>query len=105
MVAGSVDRPVVGMGDDAVVLSELWDTERLAGYLGVNKHYVYRLTCEHRIGFVRVGKGLRFRPVDVAAWLESQTVAPASTVARGSVSVSLAAGARRGRPRLRDRAA
>ncbi len=95
------------MSDDAVVLSELWDTERLAGYLGVNKHYVYRLTSEHRIGFVRVGKGLRFRPVDVAAWLESQTVAPVSTPgsAPGSASVSLASGARRGRPRLRDRAA
>jgi excisionase family DNA binding protein len=92
------------MGDDAVVLSELWDTERLAGYLGVNKHYVYRLTCEHRIGFVRVGKGLRFRPVDVAAWLESQTVAPASTPGSAPGS-ALASGARRGRPRLRDRAA
>ncbi|MGC8511785.1 MAG: helix-turn-helix domain-containing protein [Acidimicrobiales bacterium] len=95
------------MGNDALVLSELWDTERLAGYLGVNKHYVYRLTSEHRIGFVRVGKGLRFRPVDVAAWLDSQTVAPASTptVARGSASASLVSRARRGRPRLRDRAA
>ncbi|MGC8513191.1 MAG: excisionase family DNA-binding protein [Acidimicrobiales bacterium] len=49
------------MGDDALVLSELWDTERLAGYLGVSKHYVYRLTSEHRIRFVRVGKGVSHR--------------------------------------------
>ncbi len=30
-------------------LLELWDIERLAGYLGLSRHYVYPLTGEHRI--------------------------------------------------------
>jgi excisionase family DNA binding protein len=55
------------MRGDAPELPELWDAERLAAYLDVSKHYVYRLTSEHRIRFVRVGKCLRFRPEDVAA--------------------------------------
>ena len=84
------------MGDDAPELPELWNAERLAGYLGVSKHYVYRLTSEHRIRFARVGKGLRFRPEDVVFWLESQSVAPAPLAPIR---------ARRGRPRSRDRAA
>ena len=84
------------MSDDSAGLPELWDAERLAGYLGVTKHYVYRLTSEHRIRFVRLGKRLRFQPEDVAAWLESQAVE--------AVSVSTAK-ARRGRPRNRDLAA
>ncbi|MDA8072802.1 MAG: helix-turn-helix domain-containing protein [Actinomycetota bacterium] len=84
------------MSDDSTGLPELWDVARLAGYLGVTKHYVYRLTSEHRIRFVRVGKCLRFRPEDVVAWLDSQAV--------DVVSVSPAK-ARRGRPRSRDLAA
>lgn len=34
-------------------LPELWNIDRLAGYLGVSKHFVYRLTSEHRIRFVK----------------------------------------------------
>ena len=95
-LVGSVDPSPVGMRDDSSELPELWDVERLAGYLDVSKHYVYRLTSEHRIRFVRVGKCLRFRPEDVAAWLESQAV--------DAVSLSVAK-PRRGRPRTRDLAA
>jgi len=84
------------MSDDSAGLPELWDAERLAGYLGVSKHYVYRLTSEHRMRLVRVGKCLRFRPEDVGAWLEAQAV--------DAVSVS-AIKPRRGRPRNRDLAA
>ena len=95
-LVGSVDRSPVGMSDDWAGLSELWDAQRLAEYLGVTKHYVYRLTSEHRIRFVRVGKCLRFRPDDVAAWLDAQAVDVAS---ESTVQ------ARRGRPRKRDLAA
>ena len=84
------------MSDDSAGLPELWDAERLAGYLGVTKHYVYRLTSEHRIRLVRVGKCLRFRPEDVAAWLDAQAV---------DVASESAVQARRGRPRKRDLAA
>ena len=79
-------------------LPELWNIDRLADYLGANKNFVYRLTRDHRIRFVRVGKELRFRPEDVAAYLEAESV-PAALAVTG------AARPRRGRPRNRDRAA
>jgi excisionase family DNA binding protein len=94
-VAPSVDLYPVDMRDHSSELPELWDIDRLVAYLGTSKHLVYRLTHEHRIRFLRVGKELRFRPEDVATWLESQAVdvTPASPKVR------------RGRPRSRDRAA
>jgi len=95
-VAGSVDLSPLGMKEDSPELPELWDIDRLVAYLGTSKHLVYRLTHERRIRFLRVGKELRFRPEDVAAWLESQVV-DAALVTSTTV--------RRGRPRNRDRAA
>ncbi len=95
-LVGSVDRSPSDMSDDSTGLPELWDVARFAGYLGVTKHYVYRLTSEHRIRLVRVGKCLRFRPEDVAAWLDAQAV---------DVASESAVQARRGRPRKRDLAA
>jgi len=77
------------------VPAELWGVDELAAYLGVTRHFVYRLTAEHRIRFVRVGKTVRFRPADVEAWLEAETVA-----ATGPGPV--APRPRRGRPRARD---
>jgi excisionase family DNA binding protein len=94
-VAGSVDLSPLGMRDDSPALPELWDIDRLVEYLGTSKHLVYRLTHERRIRFLRVGKELRFRPEDVAAWLESQVVD----------ATPVASTVRRGRPRNRDRAA
>jgi len=94
-VPGSVDRSPSDLSDDSSGLPELWDVDRLVAYLGMSKHLAYRLTQEHRIAFLRVGKELRFRPADVVAWLESQVVdtTPAALIVR------------RGRPRNRDRAA
>jgi excisionase family DNA binding protein len=79
-------------------LPELWDIDRLAGYLSVSKHFVYRLTRERRIRFVRVGKEVRFRPEDVTAWLEAESIPAAG-------SHPLVGRPRRGRPRTRDRLA
>lgn len=70
---------------------ELWDIDRLANYLGVGKRFVYRLTSEKRIRFVRIGGALRFRPEDVAAYLDAETVTPEPAPAP--------APRRRGRPR------
>jgi excisionase family DNA binding protein len=83
------------MREDSPELTELWGIDRPVAYLGTAKHLLYRLTHEHRIRFLRVGKEHRFRPEDVAAWLESQAVdaTPVAPVIR------------RGRPRNRDRAA
>ena len=83
-------------------LPELWNIDRLAEYLGASKSFVYRLTREHRIRFLKVGKELRFRPEDVASYLEAESVpaAPSPAVA-GAEPARL----RRGRPRSRDRVA
>ena len=62
------------MNDDQTEPPELWGVDELAAYLGVTKHYVYRLTSEHRIRFVRVGKTVRFSRTDVAAWMDAETV-------------------------------
>lgn len=77
-------------------IPELWGVDELAAHLGITKHFVYRLTKQHRIRFVRVGKTVRFRPVDVAAWLEAEAV-PATGPGPAAPLV------RRGRPRNRDR--
>jgi excisionase family DNA binding protein len=77
---------------------ELWDIDRVCAYLDCSKHLVYRLTREHRIPFVRVGKELRFRAADVATWLQVETV-PVRTAHPKPPRQ------RRGRPRNRDRAA
>ena len=82
-------------------LPELWNIDRLAAYLGAPKAFVYRLTREHRIRFLKVGKELRFRPEDVAAYLEAESV-PAAAAPNAAVH---ARRARRGRPRNRDRMA
>ncbi len=79
-------------------LPELWNIDRLAAYLGAPKAFVFRLTREHRIRFLKVGKELRFRPEDVAAYLEAESV-PAVASAAEPVRP------RRGRPRDRDRVA
>ena len=79
-------------------LPDLWDIDRLAGYLSVSKHFIYRLTREHRIRFVRVGKEVRFRPEDVTAWLEAESIPAAG-------SHPLVGRPNRGRPRTRARVA
>ena len=75
---------------------ELWDLDRLCAYLGCSKHLIYRLTREHRIRFVRVGRELRFRPEDVALWLETESVAARNGEPHQPQQ-------RRGRRRNRDR--
>ncbi|MHB1599439.1 MAG: helix-turn-helix domain-containing protein, partial [Acidimicrobiales bacterium] len=62
-------------------LPELWNIDRLAEYLDATKSFVYRLTREHRIRYLKVGKELRFRAEDVVAYLESESVPAALTVA------------------------
>jgi excisionase family DNA binding protein len=59
--------------EDSTALPTLWTVQELAQYLGTGTRYVYRLTSEHRIRSVRVGRTVRFRPEDVAAWLDAQT--------------------------------
>ena len=73
---------------------ELWDIDQLADYLGTGHRFVYRITSEHRIRYLKIGNALRFDPRDVAEFLESEktqhdSAGPSPTAAR------------RGRPRAR----
>ncbi len=62
-------------------LPELWNVDHLAEYLDATKSFVYRLTREHRIRYIKFGKELRFRPDDVAAHLEAESVPISGPVA------------------------
>jgi len=50
--------------------TELWDVDRLAEFLGKTPRFVYRLTSEKRIRFVKLGRDIRFDPSDVADYVE-----------------------------------
>lgn len=59
----------------------LWTTEQLAGYLGVPVATVYAWrTRGEGPPAIRVGRYLRFRSEDVAAWLDSQRGSAAKDV-------------------------
>ena len=90
-------RAPAGIGTGVEQLPELLGVGDLASYLRVTPHFVYRLTREHRIRFVRVGKELRFRRSDVVAWLDAESIPPTSSHEEPPRP-------RRGRPRKRDQA-
>jgi len=54
-------------------LPQLLDRPQLAERLATSERHVRRLVSERRIPFVRVGKLVRFDPVEVARWLEEHT--------------------------------
>jgi excisionase family DNA binding protein len=54
---------VTGLGEPLV------STDELATFLGVSPSTVLRLACEGEIAFVRVGRGLRFAPEAVRAFV------------------------------------
>lgn len=54
----------------------LVDAAVAAEYLGVSVKYMYRLTNERRIGFVKLGNKLRFRPKDLDAFIEANRTGP-----------------------------
>jgi excisionase family DNA binding protein len=60
----------------ALLPAEFWTRERLRDYLGLTDRAIYHLTHTHQIGFIKVGKELRFDPAEVAAYLERQTSRP-----------------------------
>ncbi len=47
----------------------LWDIAGLARRLGVTERFVRRLVHERRVPFLKIGKFVRFDPVDIADWL------------------------------------
>lgn len=61
-----------------VELSTLLDIGAVAERLSVTERHVRRLVAERRIPYVKVGRFVRFDPVDVADWITAARVAPRS---------------------------
>jgi excisionase family DNA binding protein len=53
----------------------LLSIEQLADWLGVTDRFIRRLVAERRIPFLKIGKFIRFDPVEIDPWLDSQRVA------------------------------
>jgi excisionase family DNA binding protein len=49
----------------------LLDVAGAAAYLGVSEAFVRRLVLERRVRYYKVGKFVRFRPVDLDAFVEA----------------------------------
>ena len=54
----------------------LLDIDGLAARLGVTARFVRRLVEERRVPFVKLGRLVRFDPVEVQAWIRASRVAP-----------------------------
>lgn len=48
---------------------DLWDTGRVAQFLGMSKRYVEQLVREDRIPFTRYGRTVRFHPDRLNEWV------------------------------------
>lgn len=56
-------------------VDQLLDADAAAAYLAVTKKYLYRLTSERRVGFVKLGSKLRFKRRDLDAFIEANHTA------------------------------
>ena len=56
----------------------LLDVNQVADRMCVSTQFVRRLVEERRIPFCKLGKFVRFDPVDIDAWIEARRVDPAS---------------------------
>ena len=55
----------------AATLPELLDITRLAEHLGVQPRHIRRLVHEKRIPYIKWGHLIRFDPIDIAEWLDT----------------------------------
>jgi len=51
-------------------LPTLLDIPTLAEHLGVTERHIRRLVFDKRIPYVKVGRLVRFDPVEIAAWID-----------------------------------
>ena len=56
----------------------LLDVDQVAERMCVTPRFIRRLVEERRIPFCKLGKFVRFDPVDIDAWIETRRVDPAS---------------------------
>jgi excisionase family DNA binding protein len=59
-------------------LESLMTVNEVCVKLGVRKRYIYKLTQEGRIPYIKVGKYLRFRPSDIEEWLSANSAGESS---------------------------
>jgi excisionase family DNA binding protein len=65
--------------DTATTGAVLLDKDELAARLGVSERFVRRLVEERRIPYLKIGRFVRFDPVDIDRWLTPQRVEPRPT--------------------------
>jgi len=52
----------------------LWNIDEFAKFLGIAVGSAYHLVSEQRVPVVRISsRCIRFRPAEIAAWVESKT--------------------------------
>jgi excisionase family DNA binding protein len=59
-----------------VDLEEMLTIEEASATLKMSVRYVRRLVAERRVVFYRLGRSVRFKPADLAAFIESGRVEP-----------------------------
>lgn len=55
-----------------VIDSELWDVETTAQFLKVSRWWIYRKVNSGALPCRRIGRGLKFLPSQIHAWVEKQ---------------------------------
>jgi predicted DNA-binding transcriptional regulator AlpA len=60
------------MIDNSFKAERLWDLQKLVETLGVKKSWVYDQTSRMKLPHRKIGGKLRFDPVEIDAWIESQ---------------------------------
>ncbi len=52
----------------------LLDIDGAAEYLNVSPRFIRRITAQRRITYLKIGKFVRFDPVDLDDWIQQQRV-------------------------------
>jgi excisionase family DNA binding protein len=76
-LVGTITEPRTTAVPDTVLL----DRDELAARLGVSERFVRRLVEERRIPYVKIGRFVRFDPVEIDRWLTPQRVEPRAAIA------------------------
>ena len=55
---------------------KLLTAEQLAEYLNISRHAVYCMVFRREIPHLKLGRRVRFDPIEVQQWLEDQKISP-----------------------------
>ena len=58
--------------DGSFKAERMWNVDRLVESLGVTRSWVYDQTFRRKIPFRKIGGKLRFDPVELDAWIDTQ---------------------------------